>query len=100
MRMFDVDRSGALQYSEFERLMEQVLTFCCPSRFLQYFVNYSLHSFASVVLQLRSWRAHFDAADRDRSGSLSRPEVFAALRHFGFTVPEHVCVTLMAAFDE
>lgn len=52
------------------------------------------------LFQLRVWRGFFEAADRDRSGSLSRPEVVGALRHFGFSLPDHVCVSLMAAFDE
>ena len=51
-------------------------------------------------MQLNAWRAHFNAADRDRSGSLSASEVFQALRQFGFALPDPVCISLMAAFDE
>ena len=50
--------------------------------------------------KIGTWRAHFDGADRDRSGSLSRPEVGEALRRFGFSLPDHVFVAIMAAFDE
>lgn len=50
--------------------------------------------------QLRGWRSFFEAADRDRTGTLSRAEVMDALRHFGFSLPDHVSLSLMAAFDE
>jgi Ca2+-binding EF-hand superfamily protein len=92
--MYDTDRSGVLAYAEFEQLLQQVWlkklrASICPLDFD------NLTAFA----QLQSWRAHFDANDRDRSGALSLPEVAASLKHFGFQLPEPAYAEIFAAYD-
>jgi len=71
MRMFDADRSGALAYREFE----------------------------SLLAQLMAWRQWFDAADADRSGKLSPPELSRCLRAFGFALPEPTMFEIFKAVD-
>lgn len=101
MRMFDADRSGVLNYQEFEQLMEQVWAGIPPC------ACYPLSALTPVRSpsappspQIKRWRAHFDSADRDRSGTLAHHEVLGALRTFGFALPDAVGTSLMAAFDE
>jgi hypothetical protein len=56
--------------------------------------------FERLLGTLESWRRVFEAADRDRSGRLSGPEVKASIRSLGFSLPEPVLDTIYLAYDD
>lgn len=73
IRMFDFDGNGTLSFHEFERLLAT----------------------------LQQWTALFQAADRDRSGKLSGPEVKKLLFDLGFTsLPDSTLEKVWRAYDD
>lgn len=71
IRLHDHDGSGTIEFAEFSQL----------------------HHF------LVSCQQSFHAADRDRSGSLSKPEVYAALQAAGFRIDAPAYEALFISFD-
>ncbi len=113
--IFDTDRSGSINFSEFEGLYRYIkvsqtnffssivslelwlMDFPMNSRAIPHIPN---HPTIPPSQPPQDWHAIFNRFDRDQSGTIDRRELEQALKSFGFPLPGDLVKKLEKRFGE